>query len=746
MKSTLKKLGFSIDWEQEYVTMKPEYWQKTQKSFLEMFDEKEIYRSKHPVNWCPRCETAIAYAEVEHEDRETKLNYITFPISEKDGVEIATTRPELLPACGAIAVNPEDERFKELVGKKAKVPLFNQEIEIVEDEGVDPEFGTGAVMICTFGDKQDVEWWNKYNLKLRKALDKKGKLTEIADEFEGLSVEEGKKEIIEELKNQNYLNRQEKIDQRVGLCWRCDTPIEILSEDQWFVKVHQEQILEQAKQINWFPEHMYLRLKNWTKKMEWDWCVSRQRIFGTPIPVWYCTNCNEVIVAEKNQIPVDPREAKPPRKCNCKNPDLKPETDVLDTWMDSSISALHVAGWPENNYQGYYPVQLRPQGHDIIRTWAFYTILRSLALEDKKPWEDILINGMVFGEDGNKMSKSLGNIVSPEEVIKKEGADPFRLWAATGGSPGNDVQFRWNDVEAGKKFLNKIWNVLRFTLIQTDQKSIEEEGDLNLIDKWILSKLDRTIRDYTNNMDEFDFQNAVKELKAFLWNELADNYLEMIKYRLYQKNDQAAKYALFTSIDAVIKMIAPFAPFFAEEAYSSYEKPTVHKQEIPKPIFGEEEEIIEKGEVIKKIVEEVRRYKSDNGIALNTQIEKVEIYNAPNYLKENTKTISNTIWAKELNVSESAPNIERKATDISVDMSTIGPKYKDKANEVVDKIKSKNPTEIQEKDKIEIMIDSKLQEISTEAVELIKEPYVEGKEVDILDIDDSDIKIVVSRN
>lgn len=746
MKSTMKKLGFSIDWSQEYVTMEPSYWQKTQKSFIEMLEKDEIYKSKHPVNWCPRCETAIAYAEVEHEERKTKLNYIKFPVKNRKDIEIATTRPELLPACGAIAVNPADERYEDYVEEKAEVPLFGQEIEIIADEGVDPEFGTGAVMICTFGDKQDVEWWSKYDLKLRKTINEKGELTELAKEFEGLSIEEGKEKIIQRLKKEGFLEKQENIEQRVGLCWRCDTPIEILSENQWFVRVHQDEILDAAKEINWFPEHMYLRLKNWTEEMEWDWCISRQRIFGTPIPVWYCQSCGEVIVADKKDVPIDPRESKPPSTCGCEEPEIVPETDVLDTWMDSSISSLHHAGWPKKEFEEHYPVQIRPQGHDIIRTWAFYTILRSLALTDEKPWDTILINGMVFGEDGNKMSKSLGNIVSPEEVIEKEGVGPFRMWAATSGSPGNDIQFEWKDVEAGKKFLNKIWNVLRFTLMQTGEEVVEETNDFNLIDKWILTKLDQTISKYNEHMEKFEFQKSVRQLKSFLWNDLADNYLEMVKYRLYNKNDLAAKYALFSCVDAVIKMIAPFAPYFAEEAFSNYSESSIHEQNIPNPNFGEGEDAMKQGEVIKEIIEEVRRYKSDQGIALNTEIKRLEIYNAPSYLKENTETISNTVWADTLRISTESPEINRKPTEVSVDMSIIGPKYKDKAGEIAEKIKQMKPSELIGKEVVEIELDSSKEEIPKEAIEINEEPHLEGKEVEILDMENRDIKLVISRN
>ena len=440
MRKTMLRLGFSVDWSNEFVTMDPSYFVKTQKSFVRMYNDGYIYHEEHPVNWCPRCETAIAFAEVEYDTRQTKLNFVHF-----DKVDIATTRPELMAACVAIAVNPKDKRYKEYVGQEIRVPIFKQKVTLITDEAVEPELGTGAVMICTFGDKQDVHWWAKYGLPLVKTIDKQGKMTKAAGKYEGLSTTACREAIIFDLKAEGFLYDQKSLTQNVGLCWRCDTPIEILSEPQWFVKINHESILKAAEEINWCPEYMKTRLQNWTGTMEWDWCISRQRIFATAIPIWYCKHCGEVMLAEESWLPIDPNEAAPKRPCTCGSTEFQPEIDVLDTWMDSSITALHVTGW-ESEYELRLPAQIRPQGHDIIRTWAFYTILRSLALEDKKPWDSIMINGMVLGPDGHKMSKSLGNTISPEEVTSQYSADAFRQWGAVGGSTGSDIMFRWKDV------------------------------------------------------------------------------------------------------------------------------------------------------------------------------------------------------------------------------------------------------------------------------------------------------------
>ncbi|MHC1596908.1 MAG: valine--tRNA ligase, partial [Methermicoccaceae archaeon] len=411
MRSTMRRLGFSVDWSHEYITMKPEYYVQTQISFLEMYDKGLIYRDEHPVNWCPRCETAIAYAEVEYEDKRGTLNFFHF-----DSVDIATTRPELLCACVAVAVHPDDARHRDLVGRTLKVPLFGHEVKVIADEAVDPTFGTGVVMICTFGDKQDVRWWKQHSLPLRAAIDRRGRMTQIAGRYAGLTVDECRRAVVHDLEREGYLYDVQEVEQSVGVCWRCKSRIEILSEPQWFVRVQPDKVLERAREVQWVPEHMLTRLRNWVKEMEWDWCISRQRLFATPIPVWYCAHCGRVHVASRDELPVDPTQTQFRGVCSsCGSREFVPEEDVLDTWMDSSISALHVGGWLSESPM--LPTQLRPQGHDIIRTWAFYTLLRSDALIGLKPWETIVINGMVLGEDGHKMSKSLGNIIQPEEVV-----------------------------------------------------------------------------------------------------------------------------------------------------------------------------------------------------------------------------------------------------------------------------------------------------------------------------------------
>lgn len=633
MRQTMRKLGFSIDWSNEYVTMDPSFYKKTQISFVRMYEKGLIYKAEHPVNWCPRCETAISGAEVEYESKESTLYYVNF-----GEVNIATTRPELIAACVAVAVHPDDERFVDKIGGNVEIPIFKRRVPVIADPNVDPEFGTGVVMICTFGDKQDVRWWKRHKLPLIRAISHDGKMTKATGPYEGMSVTECGEQIVTDLKKKGLLYDEAKIQQKVGICWRCETPIEILSEHQWFIKIDADRIIEESSKIDWIPEHMFLRLEDWALSLDWDWCISRQRVFGTPVPVWYCSFCGKPMVAEADWLPVDPTSEKPPRKCECGSSSFKGESDVLDTWMDSSISALHISGWPSSAFR---KAQIRPQGHDIIRTWAFYSILRSLALVNELPWESILINGIVLGADGHKMSKSRGNIVAPETVLDEYGADAFRQWTAMAGNPGSDVIFRWEDLKSATRFLQKLWSILRFS---APHMSDEPPKNFYVIDKWLLTKLQRVIGATTEHMEKFRFGDAMKEVRRFSWHILADNYIELAKARLYGSDDdrkQSARYTLYITIGALAKLLAPIIPFFAEEMYSFVSRESVHKQDWPEPnedltyLDAEKE-----GDMIKDISGAVRRYKSDRGIPLNAPLDKIEIC-AENIETEDIEVVAN---------------------------------------------------------------------------------------------------------
>ncbi|MFB6197758.1 MAG: class I tRNA ligase family protein, partial [Halobacteriaceae archaeon] len=526
MKETMHALGFSQDWNHEYRTMDPEYWERTQRSFAEMADDGLVYRDEHPVNWCPRCQTAIADAEVEAINREGILHYIEFPGIENEPIEIATTRPELLPACVGIVVDPDDERYEGRIGDTFEVPLFGQEVELFADEAVDMSFGTGAVMTCTFGDKQDVDWWAEHDLNTRIAFTEDGHLNDLADEYEGLSIDEAREKIQRDLNETDHLLK---------------------------------------------TEHMHTRLKEWTEGMDWDWVISRQRVFATPIPAWRCDACDYWHIAAIDELPVDPTE-EPPSMGSCPDCGGKEwigETDVMDTWMDSSITPLFIAGWPREEFE---PVSLRPQGHDIIRTWAFYTLLRTDALVGEKPWETILINGMVFGPDGNKMSKSRGNVVEPDEAIEEYSADAFRQALTIAGRPGSDVQFQWKEMKSAARFNTKLWNVFRFAVGHFDERTPEVTAPAYRdADAWIRHRYAEVIDQVKQHMEDYRFDRALRTLREFVWQDLADDYLELVKGRLYGGRPgerDAARYTLYTIISGVVRLLSPFIPHLTEEMWS----------------------------------------------------------------------------------------------------------------------------------------------------------------------------------
>ena len=731
---SMGRLGLSIDWSNEYVTMRPEYYVKTQTSFVRMHEKGLIYREDHPVNWCPRCGTAIAFAEVEYDSRTTTLNYMRF-VSADGEMQIATSRPELLPACVAVAVHPDDQRYQKFIGKKVRVPLFDYEVPVLADPVVDTAFGTGIVMICTFGDKQDVRWWMEHHLPLRQAIDREGHLTAVAGPYAGLSVGQAKERIIRDMQKEEIIFRQEPLEQNVGLCWRCKTAIEILSERQWFVRINPEEIKKTAEEIEWVPPHMQVRLKNWADSVEWDWCISRQRIFATPIPVWYCRSCGEVLVAKEEWLPLDPNQTRPPIRCRCGSDDFIPEKDVLDTWMDSSISALAVAGWPDRE-DLRMPTQLRPQGHDIIRTWAFYTILRTKSLEGVRPWDTILINGMALGEDGHKMSKSLNNFIRPEEVFATNGADALRQWGAMGGSPGNDIMFQWKEITAASRFQQKLWSIFRFSLpLIADVKA-----DPGQVDRWLLGELDRLVIRATKAMEAFQFDETMKAIRGFAWETLADNYIELVKARLYGPDSpekRAAQSTLYRAIETVARLMAPFTPFISEEIFHTLTKESVHVQSWPEPAGIE---VDPAGLAIKEIAAAIRRYKAEKGMALNAPLPGIVVYSDLGLETFDLSGVANS----RVESRAGKPDIEMKPVAVKPQIKIIGPRFKDKSGKIIRALAAMDPARAAEQKasgSIKVDVDGESIDLPAEAVEIEMETLSAGLAVDVLRLDGASVLV-----
>ncbi|MDV0443020.1 valine--tRNA ligase [Methanorbis rubei] len=738
MRQSLRTMGFSVDWSNEYITMEPYYYGKTQLSFLRMLKDGYIYQDEHPVNYCTRCETAIAFAEVSYYEGTTLLNFFDF-----DGLEIATTRPELLAACVAVAVHPDDERYTNSVGKTLRVPIFGHDVTIIADDAVDMNFGSGAVMICTFGDKTDVFWWKKHHLPLRKALSTNGTMTAICGKYQGMTSKACREAILADMKALGILKSQKQIDQRVGGCWRCKTPIEILSERQWFVRVKGDEIVKTAREIKWYPEHMLQRLENWAEQMEWDWCISRQRLFATPIPVWFCDHCGETILPDEADLPIDPTVDKPKHACpKCGGTSFTGETDVLDTWMDSSITDLHITGWDGSGKPPFFPSQIRPQGHDIIRTWAFYTILRSIALTGEKPWDGILINGMVLGEDGFKMSKSRGNVIGPEDVMGPYGVDALRQWAAAGSSTGQDIQFNWNDVVAASRFQTKMWNIVRFSLMQINKETAvpETNGPATLIDRWMLANLSHTIAEVTDAMENYLFDKGLKLIRDFAWNVLADEYLEFVKGRLYSEDpDRAgAVYTLRTTVDALCTMLSPYIPFFAQECYHHLSGGARIVDHPWSDFSYVDADAMRDGDLVVKIVGVLRKYKHDEGLALNAPLGDITIY-TPSHNVDDAGDLGRTVNAQVAWKAEE-PKLEKTVGDVVFNKGVVGKTLRGKAGAFMAAVNALSDTEKITPPAV-VIVDGEETAVPENAWTTSYVYSVSGMAVDVIMVDDAIITI-----
>jgi len=711
------RLGESMDSSIYYQTDAEYYRRITQISFLELFHKGYIYKGQFPVNWCPRCMTAMADAEVVYNDRTTKLNTIKFYFikpqdeqilkfhgigKDKQGVyiEIATTRPEMLPVCQIVAVHPTDERASWLVDQMVKVPGFDKEVKIVEDDAVDPVFGTGLVMICTIGDKEDLNWVFKYKLPLEMSIDEEGKMTAICGKYKGMKIEDARKTVIEDMTKNGLFIKQEPLAQNVGVCWRCKTPVEFINAKQWFLKTipFKQMVLDTSNAMRWHPEFMKIRLEDWVNSLEWDWVISRQRYFATPIPLWECEQCEEVVLARPEDCYIDPTIDKPPvDKCQKCGGRLKGCEDVFDTWMDSSISPLYNTFWKrdEKKFKKLYPMSLRAQAHDIIRTWAFYTILRCTLLTDEKPFENIMMGGFILSEDGTPMHASLGNVIDPLQVIDDSGTDAFRCYAAS-CALGEDNPFRRKDVIRGTKLLRKLWNVQQFIGNIIKEGKPVRPKKIQDIDLWILTKYSKLVKKCTEQMDVFDYSQAMKEIEYFLWHELADHYIEMIKGSIYHKeNVESIRYTLYTIGLGILKLIAPIFPHITEEIYwdlyKEFENDTsIHVSAWPEPVVIDEEKE-NAGESVKNYIAQVRAWKSEQGIALNAPIQAIATYvpkETITKIKTGESVILSTLkYPDNHKFIAGKPEIQEIITVVEPVFAKLGPAFKTDSNKISQWIK-----------------------------------------------------------
>ncbi|MGB4430148.1 MAG: valine--tRNA ligase, partial [Thermacetogeniaceae bacterium] len=569
----LKRLGASCDWERERFTMDEGCSRAVREVFKRLYEKGLIYKGKYIINWCPKCQTTISDIEVEHQDEESKLYYVNYPAADGgDGITVATTRPETMMGDTGVAVHPDDERYKHLIGKKVILPLMNREIPVVADEAVDPSFGTGAVKITPAHDPADFEMGLRHNLPEIFVIGKDGVLTEEAGKYAGMTREEARSQVVEDLSKLGLLVKVEDHSHAVGHCYRCNTTIEPLVSEQWFVRM--KPLAEPAMQvvkdgrIRFVPERFTKIYLNWLENIR-DWCISRQLWWGHRIPVWYCRDCGEMICA------VDE-----PQQCTkCGSDKLEQDPDVLDTWFSSALWPFSTMGWPEKTKEldFYYPTSVLVTGRDIIFFWVARMIFMGLEFMKDVPFHEVFIHGLILDALGRKMSKSLRNGIDPLEVIDKYGADTLRFTLLTGNTPGNDLRFYWEKVEGIRNFANKVWNASRFAMMNLDDYQLQDAVDLQnreqleLADRWILSRLNKTLEAVTDNLNNYELGEAARILNEFIWNEFCDWYIELIKPRLYGKESpegrRAAQTVLHHVLTTALEMLHPFMPFLTEEIW-----------------------------------------------------------------------------------------------------------------------------------------------------------------------------------
>ncbi|MFH1917028.1 MAG: valine--tRNA ligase [Nanoarchaeota archaeon] len=628
-----KRLGLSCDFGIKYTTIDEHSRRISQREFINLYKMGRAYRKDAPAMWCPECNTGISQVECIDQELSSHFNDIVFTCAGEELI-IATTRPELLPACVAIFYHPHDSRYKHLAGKKARVPLFNQEVPILEDSRADPKKGTGLVMCCTFGDQVDMEWQKAHKLPIKEAFTGDGKMTSLAGTFKGLDIKTARKEIIAAMKKEGLLTGQKPITHPVNVHERCGTEIEFIKSKQWFIKYLdlKEDMLKWGRTLNWHPDYMRNRYENWVHGLQWDWLISRQRYFGVPFPIWYCAKCEEPVFASEKDLPVDPLKDKPPiTSCpKCPSTEFIPEKDVLDTWATSSLTPrLAIELMPKELWNKLYPMSLRPQAHDIITFWLFNTTFRGNIHYKENPWKDCLISGWALDPRGKKMSKSKGNIIEPQTMMDKYSADALRYWAAL-AKPGDDANTQDKDFVTGQKLVNKIWNASKFSFGHLYDYT-PHAVPLAAFDRWLLTKLNKTIEEATNAYDSYEHSRARFATDIFFWN-FCDNYLEIVKDRLYNPEKrgkaerQSAQFTLYTTLLCLLKLYAPVLCHVTEECYQKHYAKNVGKKSIhitDWPVVNPDwnDEAAEKaGDLAIAIISDVRKQKSEKKISLKTEI------------------------------------------------------------------------------------------------------------------------------
>ncbi|MEM2114498.1 MAG: valine--tRNA ligase [Candidatus Caldarchaeum sp.] len=626
MVSIMKRMGLSGDFKNKYRTDSPEYRRLTQATFVKLWKKGMIYRATRPNNYCHVCGTTIADAEVDHEPMPSKLHYIKFNLAEGGDITIATTRPELIPACRAVIVNPADERYKGLHGAKAITPVFGEAVEIIPRPEAKPDYGSGALMVCSYGDYTDVRLFRELKLPERIVINLDGKMNKNAGFLAGLRVEEAREKMVEKLVETMRLVKSENITHMTPVCERSKTPIEIIPMEEYYLKQldYVEELKRLAYKMEFHPEPSRQLLINWINSLAIDWPISRRRVYATEIPVWYCKACGETYVADDGKYHRPWKEKPPVEACSkCGSTQFVGDERTFDTWMDSSITPLFIISDRETGKISWnlYPATIRPQGKDIVRTWLFYTVLRCYLLTGKEPFRKVWLGGLGLDEHGEKMSKSRGNVIDPVPILEKYGADCFRFWSAQEASLGEDFRISEARIAGAGKFLSKLWNLGRYvSMFPVPKRAAPQPSD-----RWILSELSRTIEVCLQGYREFNFFIPANEVRRFVWNIYAPHYVEMVKPRAYgdgfdEEERKAALYTLHAVFKNVLLLLAPITPFITDYLWTKlYGSKSIHLEKFPKPVWSKDY-----APYTSKLMEfnsMVWSFKKSRGISLKDEVE-----------------------------------------------------------------------------------------------------------------------------
>ena len=673
----LKKIGSSADWDRERFTMDEGCSEAVKEVFVKLYNKGQIYKGERIINWCPKCLTSISDAEVEYEDQAGHFWHLRYPLSDGSGfIQMATTRPETMLGDTAVAVNPNDERYKDMVGKTVILPIVHREIPIIADEYVDMEFGTGVVKITPAHDPNDFEVGLRHNLPVINVMTEDAKIVDEYPKYAGMDRYEARKAIVADLEAEGVLVKIEDHSHNVGTCYRCHTTVEPRVSKQWFVKMKElaKPAIDAVKNgdTRFVPPHFDKTYFHWLEGIR-DWCISRQLWWGHQIPAFYCDDCGEMVVT-KDAHPVCPKCGKPMRQ----------DPDTLDTWFSSALWPFSTLGWPEKTeeLEYFYPTSVLVTGYDIIFFWVIRMMFSGLEHMGEVPFKTVLIHGLVRDSQGRKMSKSLGNGIDPLEVIDKYGADALRFTLITGNAPGNDMRFYWERVEASRNFANKVWNASRFIMMNLPEEGVKEvsEEALTDADKWILSKVNTLVKDVTENMEKYELGIAADKLYSFIWEEFCDWYIEMVKPRLYNDADETKTAALYTLQKVLItslKLLHPYMPFVTEEIFCTLQdkEESIMISEWPvyteKMVFGKEEKAVE---TIKEAVRNIRNIRAEMNVAPSKKAkvfvvsENEEVRN----IFENGKVFFATLgYASEVLIQQDKTGIDEDAVSVLIPNAAI---------------------------------------------------------------------------